>query len=344
MHLLRVLFILKNRLYTWGQSGHPSSGLKNSVTYIHEMLLNEGITSKIVHVVDNNCIDRVVSEFKPTHCVIEAYWVVPEKFQVLRPLHPKVKWIIRNHSEIPFMAMEGMTMDWTLRYLLEKNVSVACNSPVANDSIRVIGEAAYPRSIRPHQTPLLPNYYPDDHFVPAHGGRGPILNIGCFGAVRPLKNHLLQAVAAIRAAETMGVPLRFHVNTSRVEGQAHPVVNNLRGLFSHMPRHQLVEHGWMDLPEFRELSAQMDVVMQVSFSETFNFVAADAVSMGTPIVVSSEIPWATEGIADMNDDVDIAHKVEDALNNAWSNVTHNQRTLRKYAKKARKIWLNYLDA
>jgi hypothetical protein len=341
--MARVLFILKNRLYTWGVPAgtHPSSGLKNSVNYIHEMLLSEDVQSKLVHVVDNNSIDREVTKFRPTHVIIEAYWVVPEKFNVLRPLHPKVKWIIRNHSEVPFMAMEGMTMDWTLKYLLQQNVLVSCNSPVANESIRIMAETAYPRFIRRSQTPLLTNYYPEST-VPAHGMAGPYLNVGCFGAVRPLKNHLLQAIAAIRCAENMGLPLRFHVNSSRVEGKAEPVVNNLRGLFGHMSRHQLVEHGWEDLGDFLALSAQMDVVTQVSFSETFNFVAANAVSVGTPIVVSSEVPWAVAGIADMNDDEHIAHKMEDAVKDPWMNVSRNQRSLRRYARDSRKLWLRFL--
>jgi hypothetical protein len=341
--MVRVLFILKNRLYTWGcpAGSNPSSGLKNSVNYVFEMLLGEDIECKLVHVADNNSIDREVTKFRPTHVIIEAYWVVPEKFEVLRPLHPKVQWVIRNHSEVPFMAMEGMTMDWTFRYLLQKNVMVSCNSQLANESIRIMAETAYPKYIRRSQTPLLTNYYPESS-TPAHGGSGPHLNVGCFGAVRPLKNQLLQAVAAIRCAENMGLPLRFHVNTSRIEGNAHPVVNNLRGLFGHMSRHQLVEHGWEDLEDFLTLSANMDVVTQVSFSESFNFVSANAVSVGTPIVVSSEIPWAVSGIADMNDDEHMAHKMEDAIRNPWMNVSRNQRSLRKYSRDSRKLWLQFL--
>src|SRR6185437_13120675 len=54
-------------------------------------------------------------------------WVVPEKFRVLIPLHPKVRWIVRIHSEIPFLAMEGIAMDWIARYTLLP-VEIACNS------------------------------------------------------------------------------------------------------------------------------------------------------------------------------------------------------------------------
>jgi len=38
----------------------------------------------------------------------------------------------------------------------------------------------------------------------------------------------------------------------------------------------------------------MDVVIVTSLSETFNIVAADAISAGVPVVGSNEIPWLSE--------------------------------------------------
>ena len=35
-------------------------------------------------VVDNNGIDKEITEYKPTHVFIEGLWVVPEKFDVLK--------------------------------------------------------------------------------------------------------------------------------------------------------------------------------------------------------------------------------------------------------------------
>src|SRR6516165_3286534 len=101
-HKPRILFILKHRGFgaygCWNYSdngGHLSSGLYNSVRFVVDMLNDNDIEAKMVDVIDNNCIDREVTKFKPTHVIIEAFWVVPEKFDILRPLHPKVKWIVR---------------------------------------------------------------------------------------------------------------------------------------------------------------------------------------------------------------------------------------------------------
>jgi hypothetical protein len=76
------------------------------------MLVANGVDSTIIEVIDNNGIDREVTKYKPTHVIIEALWVIPSKFEILTKLHPNVKWIIRLHSEIPFLANEGIAMEW----------------------------------------------------------------------------------------------------------------------------------------------------------------------------------------------------------------------------------------
>ena len=94
----RILFILKYResdygsynndptveKKTWAYTQGLSSGLLNSAKFVCDMLFDElGYESKLVQVADNNDIDREVTQYKPTHVIIEAYWVVPEKFEIL---------------------------------------------------------------------------------------------------------------------------------------------------------------------------------------------------------------------------------------------------------------------
>ena len=164
------------------------------------------------------------------------------------------------------------------------------------------------------------------------------LNIGCFGAIRPLKNQLIQAMAAIKFVDDLGGELHFHVNAGRVEQKGQAVLRNLEALFDNTG-HFLVEHPWMDHHDFLKVVGEMDLCMQVSFSETFNIVAADSIACGIPTVVSREIPWAKIGFADPTDMESIAK----ALRNAWrfrrTNVFMNQIGLAAYTKKARQIWM-----
>src|SRR6202041_1643999 len=85
---------------------------------------------------------------------------------------------------------------------------------------------------------FLPNYYPVTvgNHIPKPSSD--FIDIACFGAVRPLKNTMLQAVAALRFADRIGKKLRFHINSSRVECQGEPVLKSLRTLFSHLSTDQ----------------------------------------------------------------------------------------------------------
>ena len=298
MSAQRILFICKNRSvpYTGDTSsriaqtpGNMSSGLYNSVNFVVNMLKGLGVEAKLVDVVDNNCIDREVSLFKPTHVVIEALWVVPSKFEVLTKLHPNVKWIVRLHSDLPFIACEGIAMEWIFLTDKNPNVSIAANSYRMDDDLT---------GLLTKPIVYLPNYYPTKKhsiFDLRIHKCSDTIDIGCFGAIRQLKNQLIQAVGAIHFANRIGKKLKFHINGNRIEGNADPVIKNIRKLFeANTQGHELVEHNWMPHAEFLKVVGGMDILMQVSFSETYNIVTADAIMQGVPVVTSSEIKFVSK--------------------------------------------------
>ena len=314
---IKVQFILKRRDSYWNSNDKPaiyslSSGLLNSATFVCDALnTTKEIEAEIVQVVDNNCIDREVTRFRPNIVIIEAFWVVPEKFEILTKLHPTVKWIVRNHSEIPFAAQEGIIMDWSLRYLKYKNVNIATNSNRAFDDMSILVKSVYLNECK--EVIYLPNMYPTiGHTSKLCKKENEYLDVACFGAIRPLKNQLLQAVASIKFAENKHKKLRFHVNGGRVEGGSisENILKNLRCLFQKLPNHELVEHGWYPHDEFLEVLKQMDIGLQVSFSETYNIVSADMVHVGLPIVTSKESLWSPDIIhADPTSSKDIFKKM-----------------------------------
>jgi len=132
----RILFILKLR-HTYGEySGVlKSSGLLNSATFVADALAKAGYITKVVQVVDNNSIDKEITAFKPTLAILEALWVVPSKLDVLKKLHPKVTWIVRLHSKMPFLANEGIAMHWINDYIRKPKVYLAVNSTEAYNNI-----------------------------------------------------------------------------------------------------------------------------------------------------------------------------------------------------------------
>jgi len=312
-----------------------------------DMLDEHGIQSYLEVAIDNNCIDKLTTKHKPDYVIIEALWVVPQKFHILQKLHPNVKWIIRLHSEMPFMAGEGNAMDWVGDYSGFKNIIIACNAP------RMLREIKFYLKHRnqwsdaeaDHKVIYLPNYYPQTYVKKHLEHNKDTIDIACFGAIRPLKNHLVQAFAAIEFAEQIGKRLNFHVNAGRIEMQGSPVINNLKGLFQQIYSHghQLVNDQWRPREEFLVLCSEMDIGMQCNFSETFNIVGADLISQGVPLVSNSaEIPWAVPRFsASPVDSQDIIDKLHVAYNFANSNVDCHQHELTKYTSQSAKTWVRY---
>jgi glycosyltransferase involved in cell wall biosynthesis len=172
------------------------------------------------------------------------------------------------------------------------------------------------------------------------------VNIGCFGAIRPLKNQLIQAFAAIRFANDEGKKLRFHINGSRVEGKAEPNIKNIRELFKSQTTHELVEHTWMDHDQFVEVIKEMDMTMQVSFSETYNIVAADAIAALVPVITSDEITFVPSAYhAKCTDTDDIVAKLKTVYNGDNYQITlANYNGLVDDAAAALSTWLTWINS
>lgn len=344
----KVLFILKRREdYSAEKHSHVglSTGLYNSANFMNLMLRDSGIESNLEVAIDNNCIDRLVIKHRPTHVIIEALWVVPQKFAVLQKLHPNVTWVIRLHSEMPFIAGEGNAMDWIGDYSRCRNIVIAVNAPRMLRETRLYLEHLHhwDKETTENRVIYLPNFYPQEYKHKTLDRNKEHIDIGCFGAVRPLKNHLVQAFAAIEFADSIGKKLRFHINAGRIEMQGGPVLNNLKGLFQQIydHGHKLVNHMWTPREQFLELCASMDICLQSSFSETFNIVGADVISQGVPLVGSVEIPWQQMGLADPTNSEDICAKLDFAYRWPQLNVKCNQFALKHYTNTTRKIWAKY---
>lgn len=320
------------------------SGLFNSARLVDEMINENGIKSTIEIARDNNDIDRLVTQHKPTICVIEAYWVVPEKFEILSKLHPNVTWVIRIHSEVPFWATEGVAMDWTLRYLDYPNVMLAPNAERLYKDMKIALSVKYDADEIDNRVVYLPNYYPAyDRNRCNRPHVSDIVNVGCFGAIRPLKNQLIQAIAAIEYANWNDLTLRFHINGNRVEGSGEPVLKNLEKLFEHSDRHQLIKHPWQPHDNFLNILTEIDIGLQVSFTESFNIVAADMVTMGVPVVTSPEISWVSKLFhADPTNSSSIAHAMCRAKTCGRLGVGYNRFLLDKFSDRSVHRWMRFL--
>lgn len=331
----RVLFLCKKKTSQYG----ISTGLLNSSLFIANYLLQQGITSDVMECIDSNDIDRHVFNYKPTHVIISAIWVPPYKLKELIYKYRNIKWQVRIHSKIPFIANEGIAFEWLVEYTkIDKwssNLEISGNSKDFCDALSAALDidALYLPNI------YKPDYKPD---VVKKINDG-VVDIGCFGAIRPMKNQLMQAIAAISFGNKINKPIRFHMNAERTEQSGEQVLKNIRALFKNS-HHKLIEHPWMNHYDFLKLVSQMDIGMQVSLTETFNIVCADFVYMGIPIVVSDEIDWMDAKYAvDPQDLHAISKKLFEIYDSSmWLRKRLEIFKLGRYNYKSGNTWLNYL--
>lgn len=345
----KILFVVKERQVYGGTA--KAYGLLNSCKFVAETLSRKGIPSEVVSVVDNNFIDAEVARFKPKFCFIEAVWVVPSKFEVLAELHPNVNWIIRIHSMVPFLAAESFAFEWLNDYIeLRKKgikISLSCNNKrLYNDIQPIFNYVSY-----------TPNIYIEDtepSNLTFDFSAKDTINIGCFGALRPLKNTVKQAILAIKFANEINKHLKFHINISEYEqASAGPTLKNLREVFSNISA-ELVEHPWYDHNDFLKLVGAMDIGMQLSLSETFNITAADFVSQGIPIVVSKEIEFIDDRCrVDVHSDKEAIKALRYAYYKSFDDgrvyhqrtniVEDNREKLQYHNKEAARAWITFME-
>jgi hypothetical protein len=226
-------------------------------------------------------------------------------------------------------------MGWLMEYAREGHVGLIANSPESYEALRPI--------LCEDILTYLPNVYlsqPRRAVLPAKSSQ--VINIGCFGAIRPLKNQLLQALAAIQFAKEIGKNLNFWVNASRIETGGQPILKNLQQLFD-IAGHHLIELHWCEPEEFLDLlQNHMDIGMQVSLTETFNVVNADYVTAGVPSVVSKEITWASDWNRAADNSLDSMVKALHLVYNNRLLVKWNQHLLLCHSRDAQLKWFNFV--
>lgn len=323
---MKILFLLKrNLIYGSYNSVIAKSGLLNSARITaHQLHKHLGFKTEVEVCVDGNEVDKFVHRHRPQIVIIEALWVTPHKLKELVRLHPKVLFIPLMHSEVPFLAHEGNAIEWITKYSETHNVVPAFNSQITAEQFQSIGINCI----------YLPNVYFDVKFK-KNRCHDNVLNVGCFGAIRPFKNQLLQAMGAKLAANKLGRHLHFHMNTTRLEQGGESVYKNIKSLLGHF----LKEHSWKDREAFLDLVHSMDVGLQVSFTESFNIVAADFVHESVPCIVSPTISWMPGILKVSTEDMEgIANKIISTLKHSERYAEKQTKYLTRYNKKSLSEW------
>lgn len=333
---MKILFILKSRLYSQAKTSY---GLINSANHVAQFLMRQGHDCKIVEVIDSNFIDREVYNFRPQVVIIEALWVPTYKMEELLNIkrYKDILWVERIHSDIGYLSVEGNAFNLINEYLNLCNPRLILsfnNKGFVNN----LSQAMFEHFV--YLPNIIETFRGDCNFTPERRK----IDIGCFGALRVLKNQCYQAICAINAADELNKRLYFHI-TPNLSIENDPVLNNLKEIFKGK-RHALVIHDWLPNEQFQELVKRMDLGLQVSFTESFNIVSADFVNNNKLIVVSDAISWMPNKLktSTVNYDETIKKIVYTYKNrNCLLLKEFSRLCLQSYNFEAKHTWIKFLN-
>lgn len=272
-----------------------------------------------------------------SHCIVEAPFISLDHFTALLREFPNVQFISRIHSNVGFLQVEAGAIALFRQYLTlqddELNFELASNS---KELCAFIEETYIGRCL------LLPNLYYMDRTArrPAYANPHAV-RIASFGSIRLQKNHSTAAAAALLLAHRDRLQLEFFLTVSREE-HGKGVLQAIRNLFHNLHWAKLIEVPWSCWGEFRRTVGHMDLCYQLSMSETFNLVSADAVAEGVPVVGSDVIEWLPANSIVCIDDVEEAATVGAHLLRDPRAAQHQMHALAKFQQQAAREWVAYL--
>jgi hypothetical protein len=273
-----------------------------------------------------------------SHVVISAPWIPTVEVAQLCADFPDTQFAVVCHSNLGFLQADPNAMR-LLREGLELR-RTSWNFRMAANCRRLAAwvESAY-------RTPclLLPNMYHLEGAAPKRElWSGGTLRIGAFGATRALKNLMTAAGAALQIANAEGAELEFWISSGRNEG-AGSVVEAVRQMLNGLPHVKLVENGWQTWPQFRQTVRHMHLLLQPSYTESFNVVTADGIAEGVPSVVSDAIDWAPRSWkAPVDDASAMALTGRRLLHSRWA-AGKGMAALRTHDQIAMREWRGFLD-
>lgn len=285
-----------------------------------KVLRSLGVKADVQPIVDVAALTASLEKQPRTHVVISAPWIPTRDLQRLTMTHPETQFFVNCHSNVGFLQADRNGVK-----LFREGIELECGSHnfhMAGNSRRFVD---WVRNAYGAPCTYLPNLYYLNGFTPhAHvylPSDGP-LRIGCFGATRPLKNILSAAGAALEVARDLRRPLEFWLSAGRTEGGGDLIMSAVQNLIGGLPGVTLKLNGWQTWPNFRQLISTMHLLLQPSYTESFNMVTADGIAMGVPSVVSDAIDWAPDyWKADVDDVMDIARTGKLVL--AHRNAAHD---------------------
>lgn len=338
---MNVLIVFKNPAVDSPDACHQGLGV--TALNIALSLREQRLSADAMPVANGEYLwQKLGSDWKDyTHVILSAPFIDAPFLRRLIFAYPQVQFALCYHSNLGFLSQDRFA-GASLPAFMElegsiHNFTLASNSPELSKAMRMA-------TGRPFA--WLPNLY----HLPSQVKRsrtpwkqGAILHVGLFGAARALKNWLTAGVATMIMAQSLKSRIALHVSSGRDEGSA-ATRECLDALLTLTASVDLVTVPWLGHDDFLRYLYGMDLLLQPSFTETFNNVTADGCFCGVPSVVSEAIDWVPDNwIAKADSAVDVASvgcallKDKKAPANGW-------KALDNYNRAAIEAWRGWLNS
>jgi glycosyltransferase involved in cell wall biosynthesis len=338
MKEIKVAFAYKDFAY-W--IGYSSVGLNVAAETTSAVLREHGIPAEVwgvQHNVDLFYKIRAAVEGNAdlTNVVIMAPWLSPLDLESLLKYFPQIQFVIQAHSNVGGLQGDYRGIGNIRNYLdLEYSYS---NLKVAGNSARFVewASTAFDAKVL-----YLPNLYPTKDS--SHTEKcSDSIDIGVFGATRYEKNLVTAVAAALVIQARLQTQVFLHINVGG-DSSAKRVMETIDQMTQGVPGFTVIKHRWMPWDVFKKLVARMDLLLQPSYTESFNLVTADGVVSGVPSVVSTAVTWApTIWRADSDDAVEIASRGIELLEHIHEARERGIEALEKHNHVGLGYWKEYL--
>lgn len=273
-----------------------------------------------------------------SHVVISAPWIPTTDVAQLCSEFRDTQFAVTCHSNLGFLQADPSAMRM-LREGLELR-RTSWNFRMAANCERLARWVPEAYGI---PCAWLPNvYFLEGEHRKRERYSGGTLRIGAFGATRVLKNLMTAAGAALQIANSRRADLEFWISTGRTEGGA-SVLDAVRQMLNGLPHVKLVENNWQTWPQFRQTVRHMHLLMQPSYTESFNVVTADGVAEGVPSVVSEAIEWAPRSWKAPVDDANAVARVGRKLLDSRLAPARGLAALKAHNHRALEAWIGFLS-
>ncbi|MEO7731237.1 MAG: glycosyltransferase [Kofleriaceae bacterium] len=330
----------------FGGDGVSHVGLGVSAAYTAKTLRHHGIwaevwptrsakalADRLRH--STTCADQG-GEIRPTHVILAAPWIATSDVAALAAQFPEVVFVVVSHSSVGFLAADAhaikLLRETADLQLATHNVFVGGNSKKFTSWATVVWGV---------NAVFLPNLYCTDETFPEHDRHwdGGALRLGMFGANRPLKNFLSGAAGAVELARRLRVPVELLLSSGRNEGGNFRALEEMTEGISNL---RVTQTGWLPWPEFRRLVRTIDLVLQPSYTETFNVVSADGIAEGVPVVATDAIDWVPKWWqAEADEPLDIARVAERLLRDPRA-ARDGRQALHAYVRRGLVAWSRFI--